>query len=133
MTARHPDWAECLALFLLARRAQPFAWGTNDCCMFAADAVQAMTGVDHAAEYRGQYSDAAGAARLLGAGVEPFADRALGERIAWPLARRGDVVLANIEGRRSLGICDGAYVVGPGDDALMYLPMADVALAAWRV
>lgn len=35
-----------------ARRSVPFAWGSNDCRLFAADAVQAMTGVDHAAELR---------------------------------------------------------------------------------
>jgi hypothetical protein len=53
--------------FLLARAKTPFAWswGTNDCCLFAADAVQAITGVDIADDFRGLYDDEASAFALI--------------------------------------------------------------------
>lgn len=44
---------------------KPFSRPDNDCCFFAASWVLAATGVDPAADLRGQYHDARGAARLL--------------------------------------------------------------------
>ena len=47
--------------FLEQRARRPFAWGVNDCALFAADGIRAITGVDIAADFRGKYSDEAGA------------------------------------------------------------------------
>ena len=46
-------------------RNAPFEWGECDCCLFAADVVRDLTGVDYAAEFRGRYSTKIGAARLI--------------------------------------------------------------------
>jgi hypothetical protein len=43
----------------------PFSRPDFDCCMMAASWVQCATGVDPAADLRGRYADARGAARLL--------------------------------------------------------------------
>lgn len=47
----------------------PFEWGSFDCLTWAASYVEAVTGCDPASRYRGTYSTAFGARRLvLGAG-----------------------------------------------------------------
>ena len=50
---RRADWPERLAEFIEARRLEPFAWGKNDCALFAADAVNLLIGVDYAESLRG--------------------------------------------------------------------------------
>jgi hypothetical protein len=53
VTRRFPDWPERLAKFLESRRMQPKKWGYNDCGLFCADAIEAMTGLDVTEELRG--------------------------------------------------------------------------------
>ena len=47
------DKAALLARFIEERRRMPFTWGSNDCCLFAADWVLAATGRDIALEVDG--------------------------------------------------------------------------------
>jgi hypothetical protein len=44
-----------LNLYLLGAQRRSFAYGEHDCCTFAAGAIEAMTGVDYMAEFRGRY------------------------------------------------------------------------------
>ena len=62
------DTRQAADALIAERRLMPFARGTNDCCMFAADAVLAMTGRDLAADWRGTYSDDRGALHVDGLG-----------------------------------------------------------------
>lgn len=130
---RTTNWQAALSAFVAARRSMPFAWGSNDCCLFAADAVQAMTGVDHAAELRG-YSSALEAGRLVEArgGLARIAAGALGEPVAPLFAAVGDVVLIENEGRDLLALCNGTTALAPGPLGLVVLGM-DAAKATWRV
>ena len=66
---RRQDWPTVLANMVAAAYCEPFAWGTHDCCIWAADVIQAMSEnhVDLAASYRGTYSDEAGAAAVISA------------------------------------------------------------------
>lgn len=116
------------------RRAMPFAWGSHDCCLWAADVVQALTGQDFAAPYRGTYEDATGAARLIKrlGGLREIACAALGDAIGPRLASVGDVVLISHGGRELLAVCNGMEAIAPGPDGLVAVGM-DAALAAWRV
>ena len=43
MTRRLDDWPTRLNAFIDAARERPFAWGTWDCCTFAAAAVETVT------------------------------------------------------------------------------------------
>lgn len=43
----------------------PWAWGAADCCVSVADVFLALHGVDLAHRYRGTYSTAIGAARIV--------------------------------------------------------------------
>lgn len=93
---RRPDWEQRLAAFLEETKVRPFEWGRCDCALFAAGAVEAVTGEDHGAAFRGRYRSPQGSLRALrrqgfGDVFGPF-DAALGERVPPLLLRRGDIV-----------------------------------------
>jgi len=153
---RREDWAERLENFLEARgcylsaQQKPFEWGTNDCAMFACDAVQEMTGVDLAAEFRG-YGSEAGAAQAMaeyvrGRSIPPGCETLLEavavlvarehglEEIEPGLAQRGDVVLLRDDaGQHALGVMgfDGLLAVMRRDGAGVVIGHA--IDRAWRV
>lgn len=112
----------------------PFEWGKNDCCLFAADAVHAMTGQDFGAEARGTYSDARRAGLLMKrrGGLRWIASVALGDPMSPLMAGVGDVLLMENEGRELLAICNGVNAIGPGEQGMAVLGM-ESAVAAWRV
>jgi hypothetical protein len=133
---RFADWPTRLNDFIDSRREAVFSWGENDCALFAADAVWAMTGTDLASAYRGRYDDWASsihALRQLGAGeIEGTATGLLGEPIAAALARRGDVVSVDSPSGPALGICLGARVACLTLRGLRFLPLS-AGRKAWRV
>ena len=118
--------------FIMSRQATPFAWGTNCCAMFAADAIQAMTGVDIASDFRGLYADAAGAQAAIekvtgvkGGTIEDAAAYCANKHqlTEWKyplLAQRGDLVIYEEEGRRLAGIIhlSGRHIISPGETGL---------------
>ena len=140
---RAEGWEARLREAVEAAREKPFEWGTNDCALFAADCVRAMTGTDLAAAFRGKYTTASGARRALmrfGEGsLEATVMAVLGEPIVPTLARRGDVVLfqsfppgAPPDGIEALAVCLGEVAASPGPQGLTYVPMSEW-LKAWRV
>lgn len=133
---RPEDWERRLLDFVEARRTVPFVWGTNDCALFAADWVAALTGEDPAAWFRGRYTTEGGAARALlawckgqgldlrlaGSAGERFTARLeavatdiLGAPLNTPLlAQRGDVVSRDgDDGLGCLGVVLGALAAFP--------------------
>ena len=133
---RLPDWQLRLEAFLAQRRAQPFSWGVNDCCTFAADAVQAITGQDPAPPGLRVHRTAAQAARTLRrhGGVAAIARRALGQPGDPAQACVGDVALvpAGKGGQACLAIVNGTVAFVPSAVGLISVSMAD-AQCAWRV
>lgn len=134
MTKRLRDWQSRLQRCIAERRKLPFAWGSQDCVLFAADCAGACTGVDLAAEFRGKYSTILTAQRLVDAmgGLGAIAAARLGEEIAPKLAQTGDVGLLLNGGRECLGVFGGAMWLAPGVDGLCSLPASQV-LRAWRL
>jgi hypothetical protein len=142
------DWPTLLFHFIEARRNTPFAWGRQDCCLFACDGILAQTGLDPAAGlFRGKYRDALGAARLVRkhGGVEAIATKVctgLGYHpVPVLMAQRGDVVLlsaraagsAGMFGREPvLGLCLGGEAAFTGQAGLVFHPVANCR-KAWRV
>mgnify|MGYP000013990542 CR=1 FL=1 len=128
------DWPERLHALLAARKDQPFAWGTHDCCTFAADAVHALTGLDPLGTLRGSYSTAAQAAHRLATlgGLQAVVTDRLGPPVRPVFAAVGDVLLIDNAGRELLAICNGACAVAPGPQGLMTIA-APAIVAAWRV
>jgi hypothetical protein len=134
---RVQDWPRRLAEEIEQARTQPFDWGRCDCALFAADVVQALTGKDLAAPFRGLYDSRHGAARaLLALGyacLEDAATAALGVPRASPaLAQRGDVVMVKTAEGPALGICNGSVAACAGPDGLSFVPMP-LWLKAWEV
>lgn len=128
-----PDWAQRLDALVAQAQLRPFEWGVHDCCLWAADAVQAQTGLDPAADLRGTYSDAAGAARVLRAhgGLRGVAVRG-GAPIAPLFAATGDVGLVRDERRPLLAVCAGIHWLAVTSAGLRALPFS-AALMVWGV
>lgn len=114
---RNTNWPELLHEFVCSRLTLQFAWGSNDCALFVADAINAMTGTDLGTGLRGAYTSLAGAVTQMakltgktGASVEDvaiyFASHASMTECKNSLfARRGDVVLFDGSDGPAMGIC----------------------------
>jgi len=130
--------------FLLDRAGQPFAWGRNDCSLFAADAILAFTGVDLASDFRGKYTDEAsamalvqkvtGTATIEAAAIYCAQKHGLIEYLHPLMAKRGDLVLVEESGRLISAIVhlSGRHAVTVGQDGLKRLLITAVR-RAWAV
>lgn len=133
---RIPHWEEHLAAAIADARARPFAWGRHDCATWAFDLRRDLTGgEDVAAQWRGRYSTALGAQRVMRklgwSDLEAMGRDLLGTPLATPLlAQRGDLVLGGED--PAFGVCAGARAAFVTPDGLGFLPLAACSLA-WRV
>ena len=134
MTHRLHDWQIRMETFLHQRTAQPFAWGSNDCAIFASDCVMAITGQDPAPPGLRKHRTAKQAYRAIErhGGLPAIATLALGEPIGAAMAGVGDVVLVSAGKRDALAICNGATALTPSAIGLVPVPMAGARMA-WRV
>jgi hypothetical protein len=142
--ARFHDWPERLAQYLADNSSRPFEWGTYDCCLFAANVFEVLTGVDPAKELRGTYSSARQAAVILSehgcmeALVEELLQPFAAETVPVLCAQRGDVVLvknhSQVLGEYALAIVgmDGKLVI-PAEHGLISIPLNNSAIKAWRI
>lgn len=132
---RLPNADARLRALLDSRRRAAFAWGVHDCCLFAADVVQALLGVDPALIIRHTYGNREQAGRLLAGlgGLEQMATSVLGAPLRAPLlACMGDVGLLRDGERELLGVCTGETWTVPAARGLGLLPL-ESARVAWRV
>jgi len=142
---RTPHWATReLHDFLLARAQTPFAWGTNDCCLFPADAIHAFTSVDLAAPFRGKYTSEATALALFNTSTAgtTVGDAAAGcaqqhglvERQHPLMAQRGDLVVMQNGGTLVAGIVhlNGRHLVTMAATGLVRLPISKVS-RSWAI
>lgn len=127
-----------------------FEWGVQDCCLFAANAIQAMTSVDIADDFRGKYTDETSAFALIKTvtGGTTVADAAahcatrhgLTEWVdktgkPQPLrAMRGDLVVIDNAGHLIAGIVDlsGRYVAAMSETGIIRLSIMSI-VRAWHV
>jgi hypothetical protein len=123
------DWPELLAEFIASRRETPFAYGTHDCCQFAALAVEAITGTNPASAW--VYTNQAQAEALIAdaGGLEQLVTDVMGEPVHPSRAGRGDVVLANLENGPTVGVCLGRECAFVTDVGLTYRPREFIATA----
>lgn len=139
MTQKTEGWEVRLSNFIEDRRATPFKRGVNDCVLFAADAVEIMTGRSVRPDNMPKYKTREQAHEYLKSlGFENYdaaATEKLGEKIPSPsYAGRGDCVLIVFEGEHALGIVDlsGRRAVTPGKDGLVHYD-AKHWIQAWKV
>nr|WP_227459659.1 hypothetical protein [Cupriavidus pauculus] len=123
-----------MAEFIEARRERAFSWGASDCCLFVCDAVEAITGSDPAARWRGLYSTEKGARRLLrdNDGVSGLAALAFGAPVVAALAGRGDVVLIDTPAGEALALCVGGLIAAQAEEGIEFYPIG-AAKAAWKI
>ena len=116
--SRLRSWRARLGRYLAVEAGRPFAWGESDCVLFAAGAVEAMTGVDPAAPWRGRYRTERGAWRVLRrAGFRDHLEAAAAvlPQIPAGAAREGDLAVVG-EGREAtIGIIVRDHVVCRAD------------------
>lgn len=131
---RYADWPQRLWAAVHERRASPYAWGALDCCLYSADLIEAVTGVDLAAGFRGTYADEAGAQRILEAhgwsDLLDLGDHFLPRRRERP--RRGDLILRAGDLGPFLGVAWQGGVIGPSARRPIVWRMRDV-IACWSV
>ncbi|GLC97860.1 hypothetical protein Tamer19_72690 [Cupriavidus sp. TA19] len=131
---RLEDWPTRLAEFIEARRERAFSWSESDCCLFVCDAIEAMTGTDPGARWRGLYTTEKGARRVLrdNGGVRGIATLVLGAPVPTALAGRGDVLLIDTPHGEALAVCIGGLVAAQGCDGIEFMDPKQ-AKAAWKV
>jgi len=110
-------WEDALSEYITTKRDEPFEYGLNDCCLFAAGAVEAITGEDPRPEFREKYDSlktSIKAIKEIGAGtLEATMDGKFPE-VAISHAQRGDLAFFN----DSVGIVMGGFAYFVSDDGL---------------
>ena len=110
-------WEAALSDYIATKRHEPFEYGVNDCCLFAAGAVEAVTGDDPMSEFRGNYDSlktSIKAIKDIGAGtLEATMDGKFPE-VAIGHAQRGDLAFFN----DSVGVVMGGFAYFVSDDGL---------------
>ena len=130
---KHPDWHNRLIAVIRAAEKRPFLWGEHDCCLFAADCAEAMTGDDFADGWRGTYDSETGAKKALlrgGGSLENVLAKYLDE-VPVKMAQRGDIAIVENAGTRCAGVIYGGAVWVPGETGLVCLRIKP--LSTWRV
>jgi hypothetical protein len=120
---RIPAWEDALVNYMAMKRHEPFEYGVNDCCLFAAGAVIEITGEDPMPEFRGKYDSLKGSLKVIkeiGAGTLEATLDAKFQEIGIGHAQRGD--LAFFDG--SVGVVMGGFAYFASDDGLEKIPRA---------
>lgn len=128
---RRETWPSDLDDFL--KTVGPFEWGQNDCCLFAANAIEAITGTDPAKSYRGYKTKLGAAKKLKGLSIEEVWTKEFGDPVNPKLLQRGDVVLFQNGQDQSVGVCLGIQFAAISEDGLIMLDMQKHAIMGWRV
>lgn len=132
---RLPDWRPRLTAYLAETAAQGFRYGSNDCALFSAGAVRAITGVDPAAAWRGTYTTLEGGLkRLRKAGFDDHVALvdSLFQGVAPAFAQVGDVAMIDAPDGPALGIIVGETIACLTPSGMGHLPR-EAALRAWTV
>ncbi|MBD1229395.1 DUF6950 family protein [Xenorhabdus griffiniae] len=130
---RHRQWTLRLPETLRAAMSRPFLWGEHDCCLFAADCVQAVCDFDPCETVRGRYSTHTGAAEVLKSEfgtLEQALDR-LFDRTPVTAAGRGDIVMFEAEEGKTLGVLWAGKIWAVTRVGVR--PVDVSPLTAWRV
>jgi len=128
------DWRARLGAYLATEARRPFEYGTSDCALFAAGALNAMTGSDPSANYRGRYTTLRGGLRILRKdGFRDHVERAAALLTDVPpqRARAGDIAVVKTADGPSLGVVQGEWIVVRTTTGLGFVPI-DQATRVFR-
>jgi hypothetical protein len=125
---RHKDWEQRLNRCIAEAKTRSFAWGEFDCARWVCEVIEALTGKDCYADFRGSYRSIYSAVRV----VKPYGSIAeLAAAVASQfglveiplnLAGRGDVVLVHENKYDSLAIVEGLHALGVSERGVVHVP-----------
>lgn len=118
-----------LHCFINEHKNTAFKWGQYDCCLFVANYLLLVTGVDFASDFRGKYNSKLSAFKFLKKRGftdlhSVFKQRLKG--VQTQFASRGDIALVLNENELIAGIVGLNCVYCVGDDGLKTVSMAHV-------
>lgn len=136
---RREDWEQRVNDYLSLIRRRVHEWGTHDCALAWAGAIEAMTGVDLMAEFRGRYSTEEEALALINEAGYPDLASLLDDRLPRVVrssAQRGDLVMVK-GGALALAWGEVALAVGevravPGGPLVAPAGIIRVPREDWR-
>lgn len=131
--SRRTDWVAQMWAQVEDHSNAPFAWGINDCCLFVARVIDAMTETSHELDLASQYTDEATALDYIAShgSLETAVSFHLGNPSSGR-AQRGDAVLCANNGNPCVGICVGGNVACIGQNGLLFLPRQDIT-TRWEI
>lgn len=134
---RLPDWDRRLVRVTEKHMNLSGEWGASDCLLTVGDAIEAVTGTDLLAPYRGRYKTEKGAARLMRRnGCETVEDvfRAFFSLppVGRLLAQRGDVGVVMQGGEPTAGYVTDQGFAAKGERGLVFHPVTEI-VAAFKV
>jgi len=131
--SRNADWVDQMFATIDAHTDLPFEWGVNDCCIFVARVIDAMTGSVIEADLSAEYSDEETALAFIAShgSLEAAVSVFLGDPTSG-MAMRGDAVLLDGGDGPAMGIMLGDVIAAMGPDGLVYVPRGE-ALMRWAV
>jgi len=131
--SRRDDWVGQMWSAIEDHTDAPFVWGLNDCCLFAARVVDAMTDSDFELELSSQYSDEETALAYIAShgSLEAAVTSHLGDPSPGR-ALRGDVVMVDGGNGHALGICVGGTVAALTDKGPLFMPRSAI-ITRWAI
>tara|TARA_R110000824_G_scaffold28928_3_gene96874 strand:+ start:8732 stop:9157 length:426 start_codon:yes stop_codon:yes gene_type:complete len=124
--------------YLESKMSEPFCYGKNDCCLFAAKWVELVTGENPAQEF-GIYESKKEAFKILtkSGGVRGICKK-LFKRIHLNDAQRGDLVTyiekpGRAKFETALGILEGRYGFFVTEQGLRPIERSNLQKTAWRI
>lgn len=138
---RQPRWEKRLTDYLTQVATRKFDRGSFDCVRFVAGAIQEMTGVDLAADFRHKYQTDAEAKKIIDDagpdGLHVLVDKVFTDagfqKVDWKHAFRGDpCFFSSLTDFGGLGICVGAYALSPTKEGLRQKAMSG-ARTIWHI
>lgn len=129
---RLPNWPELLARYVESKANEPFVWGANDCCSFAINAVERITGTQ-VMPVTWDSEEAAYAVIDAMGGVVTKCTELFGQPSTnYRAIRRGDIALCPHSNMQSIMVCTGTSVCGPALDRLGFFPLHRVEMH-WKI
>ncbi|MFY0681883.1 MAG: hypothetical protein JXR13_15040 [Thalassovita sp.] len=132
---RLTDWRTRLTTYAQSASARAFRPGEHDCALFVAGAVEALTGKDLAADWRGTYRTLdEGRAALLASGFQDQVSLVASVFVEVPplAAQVGDIAVVPTSQGPALGVVQGARIWVLMPSGLGTVPLTE-AEKAFRV
>ena len=125
---RLPNWRSRLHKVIAEKENAPFKYGQNDCTIFGADIILALTDTDLAANYRGKYRTLNGGLMLIkkdGFKTHIHLIQSTFDEIPVSLSREGDIGLVG----SAVVVLLGSFAVGLTDTGIARVKIEEVEKA----